>query len=70
MSSTRTGRPPASVAVWWPPAGLLRAALGADDAVDEGHADAGEVAGLRAVGAVLAGGTLCDRCNNYGNPAK
>jgi hypothetical protein len=45
------------------------AALGAD-AVDEGHADAGEVAGLQAIGEVLAGGTLCDRCNNSGNPAK
>src|SRR6266436_4377641 len=34
----------------------IAAALGADDAVDDGHADAGEVAELHAVEDVLAGG--------------
>src|ERR1019366_4620326 len=36
----------------------VAAALGADDAVDDGHADAGQVAELHAVEDVLAGGML------------
>ena len=36
----------------------IAAALGADDAVDDGHADAGQVAELHAVEEVLAGGML------------
>ena len=48
----------------------VAAALGADDAVDDGHADAGAAAELPAVEQVLAGGMLCDRCNNSGHPAK
>jgi len=36
----------------------VAAALGADDAVDDGHADAGQVAELHAVEQVLAGGML------------
>src|SRR6266478_4194202 len=36
----------------------VAAALGADDAVDDGHADAGEIAELHAVEDVLAGGML------------
>jgi hypothetical protein len=36
----------------------VAAALGADDAVDDGHAHAGEVAELDAVEDVLAGGML------------
>src|SRR5258707_1619114 len=36
----------------------VAAALGADDAVDDGHADAREVAELHAVEEVLAGGML------------
>ena len=48
----------------------VAAALSTDDAVDDGHADAGEVAGLHAVEQVLAGGMPCDRCNNSRNPAK
>ncbi len=36
----------------------VAAALGADDAVDDGHADAGEVAELHAFEDVLAGGVL------------
>src|SRR5258706_10172484 len=38
--------------------GRVAAAVGADDAVDDGHADAGEVAELHAVEEVLAGGML------------
>ena len=38
----------------------VAAALGADDAVDDGHADAGEVAELHAVEDVLAGGEIFD----------
>src|SRR3979409_580984 len=37
----------------------VAAALGADDAVDDGHADAGEVAELHAVEDVLARRMLC-----------
>src|SRR5450631_2101178 len=36
----------------------VAAALGADDAVDDGHADAGEIAELHAVEDVLAGRML------------
>jgi len=38
----------------------VAAALGADDAIDDGHADAGEVAELHAVEDVLAGGEIFD----------